>query len=127
MTTMGMLRRWLKSGGVSVQNAEFKPSPGFIQHILKLAIVDRACEQVAEAGVAYAKSIARVGSAPKDPHPGAYRDGIHAERREEKNRVEWRIVASDKKSHWIEFGAEHNAKDRTLGRTEDHLRGHNVG
>jgi len=97
-----------------------KPSDAWFRKLLKSPIVDRACERVAAAGVDYAKSIARRDT-------GAYAESIHAERHEENDRVTWWIVASDRKSQWIEYGTENLPKDRTLGRTEDYLRGHNAG
>jgi hypothetical protein len=80
-------------------------------------------ENLGKSGTGYAKSIAPVGSAPKDKHPGAYRDSLNYEIHQGKSRMSLRIGARDQKAHWIEFGAKHMPKFSVLRQTLDYLRG----
>lgn len=80
-------------------------------------------ERLGEGGVGFARSIAPVGEAPRDRHPGAYRDSINYEIHQGKSRMSLRIGARDNKAHWIEWGAKHMPKFAVLRRTLDYLRG----
>lgn len=80
-------------------------------------------ERLGRQGVAYAQSIAPVGEAPRDRHPGAYRDSINYEIHQGKSRMSLRIGARDQKSHWIEYGAKHMPKYGVLRRVLDYVKG----
>ena len=67
---------------------------------------------VAEQAAEYARSIAPVDT-------GAYRDSIKVERRGSKVRVVWK----DYKSHWIEYGSEHNPEYAVRAKTIEHFNG----
>ena len=70
---------------------------------------------LARQAVAYAKRIAPVGTpAEEDEHPGAYRDSIQYEKREEG--PGYRIFSDDEKAHWIEYGAQHMRRHSVLTR-----------
>lgn len=79
-------------------------------------------------GVAYARSIAPVGHAGEGGAyrksgraPGEYREGIVGQVVVGKSRMVGRILATDFKSWWIEYGSAHMPKYRVLGRTMDHM------
>lgn len=104
----------------------FEMNPALIKSLLKSEAVSRECQRIAEEGVVYAQSIAPVGTEPHDKNPGAYRDGIKAIEHTTDTRAEWRIQATDFKSAWIEYGAEHTRKQRVMGKTAQHLGGEEV-
>lgn len=80
-------------------------------------------EGLGKKGVGFAQGIAPVGHAPKDKHPGAYRDSLNYQIHQGKSRMSLRIGARDAKSHWVEFGSKKMPKYAVLRRTLDYLRG----
>jgi hypothetical protein len=90
-----------------------------------------ALAAVVAQGVAYARSIAPVGRGAGEGgaylprtgrRPGDYRNGIVGEVAVTRTRMVGRVLATDFKAGWIEYGSEHMPKYRVLGRTTDHTK-----
>lgn len=112
--------------------AKFTLNPAGVGEFLKTdpALREKLAAHV-RSGVEYAQSIAPVGDATEGGaytrsgrKPGDYRAGLRGEVVEGRNRLTGRVVSTDFKSHWIEYGSARMPKRRVLGRTMDHLKGH---
>lgn len=78
-------------------------------------------EALARAGLAYARSIAPVGSpADGDERPGQYRDSIKVVKSREG--PGWFLFSDDNKAHWIEYGASHMPRFGVLTRASEQIR-----
>lgn len=83
---------------------------------------------------AYWKSIAPVGTRTHTlksgyvDEPGDYRDSIVVKyRKDHEGRLEARVVATDYKAHWLEYGSVHNKEGAYAQRTVDHFNGTTAG
>lgn len=101
----------------------FVPNRVGLRQFLRNPVLAQALKAKAEEALKYAQSIAPVGDPTTDPHSGAYRDSLAVELHHSPTRVSARIVATDQKAHWIEFGAAHTTKQRVLGRSLDRIGG----
>ena len=79
-------------------------------------------EDLGRKGVAYARSIAPVGTrTTKDTHPGQYRDSIRFVVVVGKSRMSLRIVSDDYTAWWQEYGSKKIPRRAVLRRTLDFL------
>lgn len=80
-------------------------------------------EDLGHKGVAYARSIAPVGTrATKYTKPGQYRDSIQFQVTASKTRMYLRIFTQDYTAWWIEYGSKKVPKYAVMRRTVDYLR-----
>ena len=93
--------------------------PGFERDLRRSREVLEQVDRAASAGVEVAKGIAPAAT-------GAYRDGIELDSAAARGELPARIVATDHKSNWVEFGTGApgpTPKFRVLGRTADSIPG----
>lgn len=77
--------------------------------------------QIAEEGTDYAQSIAPVGT-NRDPHPGSFRDSIHAEDIEDIDGMPAaRIVSNHPAADYIEYGTSKTPEHGTFAATVIHM------
>lgn len=91
--------------------ASFTPNPNLLAELERAAAVHEARRRAAEKVAETAQQIAPVGGGPDDPHPGQFRDSIHAE--------DTRVVSDDPAAAYIVFGTSHSPPHDTFRRAAD--------
>ncbi|MBF6060511.1 HK97 gp10 family phage protein [Nocardia terpenica] len=85
----------------------------FADFLKNSSIIHARLEEAGKEAVEYWKSIAPVNTDPGEPHilksgwvdnPGDYRDSIRYEIVRNPTRMKVRVMATDYKAHWLEFG-----------------------
>lgn len=90
--------------------ATFTPNPHLLTDLAASAEIRGELERTAQKVAETAQQIAPVGSAD-DPHPGEFRDSIHAE-----GTI---VVADDPNAVFIIFGTSHSPPHDTLRRAAE--------
>lgn len=90
--------------------AFFRLNPNLVAELERDAAVDAEMRRKADKIAETAQSIAPVGT-DLDPHPGEFRDGIHAEGTQ--------VVAGAPNSVYVIFGTSHSPPHDTLRRAAE--------
>lgn len=78
-----------------------------------------ALENLARAGLEFARSIAPVGDPDTDKRAGQYLNSLYGEVHKGPTRMTARVGSTDYKRYWIEYGAVHTEKQMVLRRALD--------
>lgn len=91
--------------------ATFEGNPNLLAELARLAELEEARRKVAEKVAETAQDIAPVGGGPDDPHPGRFKDSIHANGT--------RVESDDPAAPYIVFGTSHSPPHDTFRRAAE--------
>jgi hypothetical protein len=83
-----------------VDEVSFQMNRMLNKELQKFPVVTTAIKEAADKIAAIAIANAPIGPDDEEGIPGSYRDGIEVQQ----TPAGWRVVATDQKSAWIEFG-----------------------